>query len=160
MWPFRKVITMAELHGHRKVTVNGMKFTIKRLNPLMDFPSDKVPQIFTAFMTRRPVKEDKSPSIVDLKKNQEEMLSIIEAGVVDPKLVTPGKEGITAADLFRDATLGPKLYIEILAHSLNAFRGIKGQFFFHRIKWLLWTHWLKDMAKNRQILSSQKGALA
>lgn len=155
MWPFSKEITKARLEGHKCIRVNGMRFIIKRLNPLLDFPIDKMPQIFADYLNRRPARD---PKPTDLKKNIEDMLSIVEAAVVDPVLAGDGAVGITAQDLFRDASLGAKLYIEVLAHSLNAFRGLKGIFFYHRIKWSLWTHWLKDMESNRRMLSSQEAA--
>ena len=155
MWPFSRALTKDRLEAHRRIRINGMRLTIRRLNPLLDFPVDKMPQIFADFVSRRGQRE---PGAADLKRSLEDMVAIIEAAVVDPPLARDGKEGIHARDLFRDPTLGPKVYIEILAHSLNVFRGIKGVFFYHRIKWSLWIQWRSGMAQPRPISSSPTAA--
>ena len=151
MWPFRRRQSKEDFQGYKRVTINGMRFTIRRLNPLLDFSLEKMPQIFSDYLTRRVQKEDKVTTLAELKRQQDDMLGIIRAGVVEPKL---SEDGISAADLFRDPTLGPKLYIEILAHSLSLFRGIKGVFFYQKIKWSLWIQWLKGMETSRRILPS------
>lgn len=148
MWPFGRSATLEEVRGHKTVKVNGMKFTIRRLNPLVDFPTDKIPQIFTSFKTRRPDVASDSPE--SLRRAQEDMYNTLRAGLVDPPLVQEeAKEGMKASDLFRDPTMGPKLFIEIVSHSLTVFRGLKGLFFFHKTKYWLWTLWLKDMGERR-----------
>lgn len=153
MWPFSRSPRKEELRGEKRISVNGMRFTIRRVNPIIDFPADRIPQIFTDFVSRRPKQEPSS--IPDIKKAQEDMYAIIRAGVVSPELSTDAKSGITVDDLFRDPTLGPKLYIEILAHSLNTFRGIRGFFLFHKIKLSFWMEWLRGMELRRQASLSQ-----
>lgn len=131
------------LLGLKDVTVNGMKFTIKRVNPLMDFPADKVPQLFTDSPSFKSVDISKSLTPLQVENIRLMVLAYIQAGVVEPRLVPVGKgekrgkeDGITAEDLFRDPTMGMKLYFEILDNSLNVFRGLKGLFF--SIKTKLW----------------------
>src|SRR4030067_985141 len=94
----------------KKIKVNGMLFTIKAINPLLDFSADKIPQIFTDFISIR--KSD--PHIISpeyIKKMQQDMHATIYAGVVEPKLSQNGsKDGnITPEDLFRDPSMGVKL---------------------------------------------------
>ena len=152
MWPFRRNATRYEIMGFKRVTINGMKFVIRRLNPLLDFPEDKIPQIFTSYISRRPARDkpEPEPTVAALLKAQQDMHAVIEAGVVEPKIAKEGAEGICASDMFRDPTMGPKLYIEIISHSLNTFKGLRGVFFFHRIKLSLWIAWLKGMGEHRR----------
>lgn len=124
--------TKAELQGHKKVKVCHSQFTIRRINPLLDFDLEHMPQIFTSFQSNR--KTDKSP--YDPKVLLEQMMRVVEAGVVDPPLACVGKgaargkeEGITVEDIFRDEECGYKLYSEIMLHSLNRFSGLKKVFF-------------------------------
>jgi hypothetical protein len=157
---FTRAATPEEIRGHKKIVVNGMRFVIRKLNPLLDFPDGRVPQIFTAYVSRRPAPAT-PPETTDaeVKRAREEMCAIILAGVVEPRLAAEdAKEGIKATDLFRDPSLGIKLYFEVMAHSLNVFKGIKGQFFFLRIKLWLWMRWLKDMGVRRRMsLSPTEG---
>lgn len=147
---FGREATTADIRGHKRVRVNGMRFTIRRLNPLVDFTDGNMPQIFTAYYSRRPT-VDAPQTIETMKKAQADMYAVIRAGLVEPLIVAEeAKDGLKASDLFRDPTMGPKLFIEIIAHSLQTFRGLKGLFFFHRIKLSLWTQWLKDMGVHRQ----------
>lgn len=156
MWPFSKKATAEAIRGHKKICVNGMNFVIRKLNPIVDFPNGKIPQIFTSFISRRPAKENPPPPTEDsIKKVQEDMYDVIRMGVIDPAIEPEtAKEGLKASDLFRDPTMGPQLYIEILAHSLNAFRGLRGLFFFHKIRHLLLTQWRKGMEAHRRKLRS------
>jgi hypothetical protein len=154
MWPFSKDATLAAVKGYKKISVNGMRFTIRRLNPLKDFPADKMPQIFTDFQSRRPEVQVDSPAA--LKKAQEDMYAILKAGIVEPEIVAEeAKDGIKASDLFRDTTMGPKLFIEIVSHSLTVFRGLKGVFFSARTRLWLWMRWLKGMGVHRRMSLSQ-----
>lgn len=155
MWPFSRKRTKEEFFGYKRIRVNGMRFTIKRINPLLDFPADKIPQIFVDFISRRAPKPDTASTVPELKRQFDDMVNVIKAGVVDPPLVG---DGILPEDLFRDPGMGQKLYIDILAHSLNAFSGLKGVFFYHKIRLSLWTEWLKGMGQLRQELRSQMAA--
>lgn len=159
-------VTKDKLLGLKTVKISGWKFKIKRLNPLIDFEPDKVPQIFSSFQSQRKVDESKWPAERQ-RKIESDIKEIVKAGVVDPELVMvangdkKGKEdGITVNDLFRDPDLGYRLYVEIMAHSLNYFKGLKGLFFYLKIKQLLLTPWLNDTENYRQRLSfSQAMAL-
>lgn len=160
MWPFTRAATPEQIRGYKKIRVNGMRFVIRKLNPMIDFPDDKMPQIFTSYVSRRP-----APAVppetteVERQRAKEEMCAIIQAAVVEPALVREdAKDGLKPMDLFRDPTMGVKLYFEVLAHALNRFSGVKGQFFFLRIKLWLWTRWLKDMGEHRLKSPSLKAA--
>lgn len=157
----------AKLQGQKTVRIFGGKYVIRKINPLLDFPYDRIPQIFSSFQSKRPVVETK-PLPIQLQKNLEDMKSIVTAGIVNPVLVPIGKgdkhrreSGITVDDLFVDVELGTKLYIEILAHSLNKFRhgiidNMRGLFFSIRIKLLLSTLWQKNLSDNLSTSYSPK----
>ena len=123
MWPFSKKPSLEELRGYKKLSIHGWNFVIKRINPLIDFPEGKMPQIFSAFMSKRQKRDGEHLTEAELNKIEEEMKVMIEAGLVEPKLSPRAKrdEGITVDDLFRDEEIAAKLYWEILIHSLNKF---------------------------------------
>ena len=149
MWPFKpKQPTVEDLRGYKMITVNGMRFTIKKLNPVLDFPTDKIPQIFTDYQTVKDA--PRPPSTLEaVKKSQTEMYDTIQAGVVDPKIVPVGKEGgFTPEDLFRDPTMGLKLYYAIIENSLNQFTGINKLFFSIGIKLSLLTHYASGTVRS------------
>ena len=147
-----------KLNQYKKIKVCGMSFTIRKINPLQDFASNEsMPQIFTYYITKRKVKEDNPFTMQSLQKALNDMKAIIKAGVVDPPLVPVEKDkskenGITVDDLFVDEEMGAKLYIEILTHSLNRFKGLKGLFFSTKIKHYLYTEWQKNIT-NFQVKS-------
>lgn len=152
-------VTKYKLLGIKTVKLSGWKFKIKRLNPLIDFEPDKMPQIFTSFQSQRKVDDSKWPEERQ-RKVESDIKEIVKAGVVEPLLVKvangdgKGREGgITVNDLFRDPDLGYRLYVEIMAHSLNYFKGLKGLFFYLKIKQLLLMPWQKDTENYRQSLS-------
>jgi len=160
MWPFKVKETeyKAKIQGWKRIVINGMSFVIRKINPLIDLPSDKIPQIFTEFQSRRPVDPNKIPTQQEIIRIQNDMKIIICAGVVSPHLVKTeegdkhGKEdGLTVEDLFRDPSMGYKLYLEIFSHSLNVFRGLKGVFFSIRLRLLLLMRWRRDMESARRI---------
>lgn len=161
MWPFTRRtpdVLKFKLNGIKKITVNGMSFTIRKLNPLLDFPPERMPQIFTEYLSKRPIDYNHVPTQQEILKIQGDMKSIIMAGVLYPALVPigvgdmKGKEnGITVDDLFRDPMMGYKLYMSILSHSLNFFHGLKGLFFSLKIRFWLWMQLRRDMESARQI---------
>jgi hypothetical protein len=133
-----------KLLGLKRIVINGMRFTIRRVNPMMDFPLDKVPQLFTEFQTSRKPDPTKPPTVEQVQAMRDMMFAYIEAGVVEPRLSPVGvgdkngqEDGITAEDLCRDQDMGIRLYWEILSHSLNTFRGVKSLFFSIKQKFLL-----------------------
>lgn len=146
------------LQGYKRIRVNGMRFTIRKVNPLVDFSADKIPQIFADYVSRRQLP-------VSIEKAQKEMYAMIEAGVIEPKLFpigigeNRGKEGgLTVEDLFRDFEMGQKLYLAILDHSLNRFKGIRKLFFSIKTKYLFWIALQKGMANLRQELHSAENS--
>lgn len=113
----------------KKLKIGGMEFTIKAVNPLVDFAANNIPQIFTDWVSARKADPTKAPELPDIKKIQESMYSVIRAGLDKPKLFRKADEGLVVEDLFRDPTIGIKLYYAILEHSLNRFRGLNKVFF-------------------------------
>lgn len=140
MWPFSKAAKKADLQGWRTVRINGWKFTIRRLNPILDFPPDRMPKLFGEFVSvRRPVLG--SVVQMDEKQSMEDLKLTIAKGTVSPAigLTDKDKADFTADDLLRDGDTAVKLYIEIMTHSLNMLRGLRGVFFCLRIRHLLYT---------------------
>ena len=136
-----------DLVGIKVIKVNGHKFKIKKINPLLDFDSDSIPQIFTYYQNLRPKpKEQNDLSPKTLKKCLEDMKTLVKIGVVEPRICP---EIITIDDIFRWGDTGQKLYIEILSHSLNQFRGLKGVFFSIKIRLSLYTLCRKNMEELR-----------
>jgi hypothetical protein len=143
------MLTKASLNGYKTIKVCHSKFIIRRINPVMDFELEHMPQIFTAFQSRR--NTEKSP--VSEKNLVEQMMRVVEAGLVEPELTPIGKgkekgkeAGITIEDIFRDQELGFKLFTEIMLHSLNQFSGLKKVFFSMKIRVVFFINWLKLMA--------------
>lgn len=151
MWPFKRRDPYEQLKGLKKIKIRGMGFTIKKLNPFLDFTTETMPQIFTDFASVKKPLPENNPAVT--KKYQEDMYSIIKAGVVEPPLT---KDGISVEDLFRDPSIGIRLYQEILNHSLNQFRGLKKLFFSIRIKLIYLTWCAKGMANALAVSSSKK----
>ena len=134
-----------ELQGISTVKVNGFRYSIRKVNPFLDFEAQEIPQIFTHFQKR--VEFDPSKATPEmLKRHLADMKRLVAAGLVDPKLA---KDTLTIDDIFRWGDTGAKLYLEILAHSLNQFRGVRGVFFSIKIRQLLYTSWQNNMAKLR-----------
>jgi len=149
-----------KLLGHKRIKIDGMKFTIKKLNPFIDFPAEKMPQIFTATLAQKKAEENKQAQNTDFNKFKDDLYMIVNAGVVEPKILPVGKgeehgkeDGITVEDLFRDMEFGFKLYTEIMIHSMNRFKGLRGIFFSMKTRHLLYTTWRNNMAKVQQKLS-------
>lgn len=155
MWPFSKAATKELLQKWKTVKINGWTFTIRRLNPLLDFPGDQMPQIFSeAVQSRRPAPARTIP--IDESRALDDMKLFIAKGVVKPcvGLKDDGKSDFTVDDLFRDGDTAVKLYVEILAHSLNVFRGLKGLFFWAKTRRSLFIEWQKSMGQGLPISSS------
>lgn len=148
MWPLTNL--KARLQGHKTLRVNGLPFTIRRVNPLLDFSADNMPQIFSAFVSKRKA-EAPQPTPQEMQKARQQMASVLEAGIVLPELIPVGKgdrrgreEGITTDDIMRDEDTAARLYLEIMLHSLNRFRGLKGVFFSIRTRLWLYIEWRKN----------------
>jgi hypothetical protein len=143
----------SELLGYKTIKIGHMKFTIKRINPILDFPIGHMPQIFTAFTSRRDNSKAIDPRVV-----MEQMMRVVEAGTVSPEFVPvgigdkKGKEvGVTVDDLFHDSELGAKLFTEIIFHSLNQHRGLKSLFFSLKNRLRFWMLSQNDIVKDLQI---------
>jgi len=168
VWPFKKLnkseIFKKRLQGRKRIKIDGMYFVIKKINPFLDFSSENIPQIFTDYLSKRPIDPNKQPSMEEIRRIQDDMKRVIEIGVIDPRLQPVGKDedrgrepGLTVEDIFRDPFLGYKLYTEILFHSLNIYSGLKGLFFSIKIKYWLLMHWRRDIESSRQLsFSAQK----
>ena len=141
-WLFGQKPTRESLHGHKRVKVGGMAFTIRRLAPLSDFPADRMPMVFSD-TTRHEAVDMGNQSVI--KRVQEDMRAVVQAGVVDPPLNQ--KDGISVADLFRDPDVGYNLYSVIMEHSLLHMAGKRIQFFFLAAPLLRFTIWLRSTAR-------------
>lgn len=131
-----------DLLGLKTIRVNGHKFRIKKINPFLDFEADKIPQIFTYFQKARKGAPDPAHITPEMiRRNIEDMKATVKAAVVWPEL---GPTILTVDDIFRWGDTGAKLYLAIVAHSLNQFRGLKGVFFSIRIRLWLSTQWRKN----------------
>ena len=155
MWPFPKTPNKETLQDRKTVTICGQVFVIRKVNPLIDFPANKIPQIFSTAIIPRRTDEKALPEAM-VRKYIDDMFATIEAGVVEPHIIPIGKgsargyeEGITVEDIFRDQEVGYRLYVEILTHSLWKFRGIKGVFFSVVKKHLLYSVYRKNLGTVR-----------
>ena len=153
MWPWASH-TKESAQSVKTLWIGCGRYKIRKLNPLLDFKPDDMPQIFTAYQTRRK-QERPSTTEAQLVKAQRDMMNVVEAGLVYPELVPigvgdkRGKEGgITVEDIFREPVVGEKLYWEVVLHSLNRFKGIKGVFFSTRLRYLLYTVQQKTTEEN------------
>lgn len=127
---------------------------------MLDFPSDKLPALFTDNPWANDPKKQIPPSPDSVKKIQQMMYMYIEAGVVEPKLLPVGKgddrgkeDGITVEDLFRNPNLGSKLFNEIVFHSIGREGGLGNLFFSIRKKLGLLTLFQSGMVKDLAISS-------
>jgi hypothetical protein len=158
VWPFRKR-TLDEVRGYRRVKINGMRFVIKKLNPFLDFKDDKIPQIFTEHKSIRPVDPKRMPTAAEVDRMYKDMAAVIEVGVVEIIGYGPVSKqkdtGITCEDLFRDPELGFRLYLEIINHSSNRFRGLRGVFFSLKNR-LLARMLSRHVMANAQLISSSR----
>lgn len=153
-------MTKEELQGHKRITICGSKFTIRKINPIIDFDLEHIPQIFSSFQSARKTEK----TAYSESSLMQQMHRVVEAGLVDPPLVPVGKgdkrgkeSGITVEDIFRDEEVGCKLFSEIMIHSLNRFRGMKKVFFSAKIRLEFFINWLKLTANFRRRFPSRVG---
>lgn len=142
----------SDLQGIKDITVLGSRFKIKKVNPLLDFTNETMPQIFTDFVTRRKRDAGIGDKIAESRRVLKDIAAMLQAGIVQPKLVPvaagpeKGNEtGVTVDDLMRDTDMATALYWEIVVHSLNRFKGIRGLFFSIRLRHALWILSRNDM---------------
>lgn len=129
--------TKAALEGHKSVKLGGAVYTIRKINPMVDFPPDKMPSIFTSHQSARKVDPARAVE-ANAKKGLEDMMAIVKAGLVSPNVSDP-KSDVTVADIFRVPEHGAELYLAILDHTLNRFTGLRKVFFSRRIRASFWT---------------------
>ncbi len=136
---FSRKPAKAELQALKRLRLGGGVYMIRRLNPMLDFPGDRMPTVFSSYQSIR--KTAPGASTMSPAKVLEEMMMVVAAGVVEPVLIPAGKgeakgreDGITVEDLFRDPAHGAALYYEIMAHTLNKFSGLKKIFFSLQIR--------------------------
>lgn len=153
----KRLQTKHDAQNVKTIRIGAFKYKIRKVNPLLDFTSENMPQIYTAYLSKRPVvSTEANLTIQQLQRFQEEMKSVVVAGLVEPALVPTGKgelrgkeDGITVDDIFRDEETAISLYLEILSHSLNRFKGLRGLFFSIKIKHALLIEWQKSTASFR-----------
>lgn len=146
------LLTKAELQGHKAVKIDGQKFVIRKINPIMDFQPDNMPQIFTALNSRRDISKATDPKVM-----LDQMMRIVEAALISPDLVPIGKgdkrgkeDGLTIEDIFRDQEVGAKLFTEVMIHALDRFKGIKSLFFSLRNRLSFWIASLGAISADRR----------
>jgi len=143
MWLLSKKPTRERLREYKTLKISGMKIVIRKINPLVDFAVDKMPQIFTSFISRRKTTPEQQINEATLRKSQEDMKNVISAGIVEPEL---GKK-INIDDIMANTAMALELYTEVIVHSLNMFKGIKGVFFSIKTRRLFYTAYVKNLAK-------------
>lgn len=143
---------LSKIRQHRTVKISGIKYKIRKINPILDFPQGKMPQIFSSFESRRKVDENQKVNDAVIRRSYEDMKGMIIAGLIKPKL---GEE-IKIDDIMCDAEIAFKLYAEILIHSLNRFSNSwRGVFFSRKLRRLLFTQWHKNLDETLSTFSSQ-----
>jgi hypothetical protein len=133
----------AGLNDYKKISLGGAVYTIRKINPMLDFPADRCPSVFTA---QSPSRRGTGP--IDPKRAIEDMMNIVRAGLVDPPLADPKAKNsdlITVEDIFRVPEHGADLYLAIMDHTLNRFRGLRRLFFTHRSRQAFYTAYRKAM---------------
>lgn len=147
-----------EIAGVKAVKVCGIKCVIRKLNPMIDFRADNIPQIFTDYLSLRKTEPTKQ-SFPTAQKTLEMLKDVVSAGLLSVggvPFAKDNKDGLTIADIERNNDLLGGLYLEIMTHTLNRFKGIKGVFFSQKIKQLFAIESLKSMASARLIMLSEK----
>jgi len=154
MWPFSRKPNSERLKDHKTVKISGMRFIIKPINPLFDFPDDNIPSIFTDKReipgTVVPPPEESADDRI--KKLMDGMGVIVAAGLIEPKVrnADGGEGGVTIEELFSQPLIGIRLFLEIMKHSTKALRYDQKVFFWIAGKLLLSTFWLRGTGKRRQ----------
>ncbi len=157
MWPFRTKSTLEKLRGHKKIKINGLQFVIKRINPLVDFPDDRMPSIFTDKV--KADQPENTPPLTNQKRMEElkeDVGMILSAGLVDPSVKNDqGIGDITIDELFLDPTACIKLYIEIMRNSIQALDWKQRVFFWIAAKSLFLTFFLSGTVRDLATYSSK-----
>lgn len=146
MWPCKTPTEKEKILDLKTIKVGGLKFTIKKINPLLDFPADRMPQIFTDFLDKYQANNKANPSETELKSFDSNIKPVLQAGIYRPIFEPVGEgeaygkeKGLTIQDLFIDREIAYKLFSEIMEHSLNRFKGLAKLFFSIRVRLLRFT---------------------
>lgn len=116
IWPFKRKTLESVVCQEKKVTVCGIKFKIRKINPIDYFNGSKsVIQFYDTY---------KQPDVNDpgfannLSKVKDHFADVILAGVVEPKLSRKkGEDGIPIENLFTDWGLAGDLYGAIMEYT-------------------------------------------
>lgn len=107
---WRKLETV--LNKKKTVKISGVKFIIKKINPLDHLEGSKVMlqsyDVYKIGMNKGNQEYKQSE-----KKIKEHLANVIVSGVLEPKIVHKG-EGILVEDLFSDWNLVNELYEQII----------------------------------------------
>jgi len=119
MWPFKRKTLKESLNPTKTLTIKGIRFTIKKLNP-EDYLSGQT-DLLSSYETYS-VKAKESGSQTDpnlIKKLKKFYRQMFLAGVVSPKLSSKGVDEcgdmVSVDEIFNDWGLASELCIEILA---------------------------------------------
>jgi len=113
MWPFKKKTLGEHLNNTKRVKIMGMFFYIRKINPL-DFleGSNALKQAYDVYSVSNDV------SKLSPKKIHKQIIDVLMAGVVDPKLSRKDDgTGLFVENLFTDWQLVEELHTAIYVHT-------------------------------------------
>ena len=120
MWPFpKRPASLADhLRGGSQIKINGILFTIRKLNPMDYLEGAKVMhEIYATYKSAEDRKID-AKMIKSANKARDYMRDVIMAGVVSPKLVRKQTEDTAAVcvdEIFNDWTMANQLTAAIIS---------------------------------------------
>lgn len=135
MWPFSR--TLEDAIAPKKVKVHGIKFKIKKINPVDHLSGAKImQQMYETYQTS----DDKSRAALAFSadKIKSHYVDVFMSSVVSPVLCRKiGGDGIFVENLFTDWGLAEELYSAIMVHTYGKKK--LNQFGFHAKNSLNWT---------------------
>ena len=103
------------LNETKVVRLHGVKFVIRKIDPMMHLEGAKVMQAYFAeYKEKQALLQPKVPEADVLKKTKEHMAAVFLKAVVSPKLVKGNEPGPSVEDLLADWTLATAVYSEII----------------------------------------------
>lgn len=122
MWFFKKKETTLgdHLRGSKQIILKGIRFEIRKLNPMDYLEGGKVMQeVYATYKTDEEKKID-AKMVKNIEKIKAHMRDVIMAGVVRPELVRKPEDNPVAVcvdEIFADWELAQLLVAEILNHT-------------------------------------------
>ena len=118
MWPFSKRLEDV-LYRTKTVRVHGVKFEIKKIDPLAYADGSKAMlQEYEIYKVKKDVDQSGEVTAKVLEKTKSHYRDVFMASVVNPKLKRKDDgEGIPVDHLFTEMNLANELYGEIIEYS-------------------------------------------